>query len=117
MRQMLVVMMALGLGGVGCNGGKDSGGECDDGSAVKVNLIDTATGNPIMGTISWTDGQGGTGSLDCAGACEFTPASGSVSVTATPSDSAVGDAQTESVVFKHSEDCSEAVYALLSFEW
>ena len=99
-----------------CGGNKDSGG-CDDGSVVSVTLVDSSTGNPIMGNISWVDADGKSGSMACPGACEFTPAVGTVSVTATPDDAAVGEATTETTNFQRSDDCSAAVFNGLDFVW
>ena len=97
-------------------GGKDDSG-CDDGSAVLVALSDTSTGNPILGTVTWTDGTGASETIDCAGNCEFTPAPGTVTVTASPSDAALGEAQTKTVTFSHSNDCENPAYAHVAFEW
>ncbi len=97
-------------------GGKDDTA-CDDGSAVLVALSDSATGNPVMGTVTWTDGTGASDTIDCAGQCEFTPAPGTVTVSASPSDSTLGDEQTETVIFSHSNDCENPAYAHVAFEW
>lgn len=108
-------MMVVGLLGLGCGGDKDSGA-CDDGSVVKVSIIDSNSGNPTQATVAWTDAAGGTGSMDCPGACEFSPAAeGTVTVVATPLDSALGDPQEDSTNFARSADCSQPVYALLDF--
>jgi len=113
MRWMLAAAAMIGL--VGCGGKGDSG--CDDGSAVKVSLMDSVSGNPIMGSIEWTDSNGDSGSMDCAGACEFSPAEGTVSVTATPTEAQYGESQTEGVLFARSAECDNAVFALLNFEF
>ena len=60
---------------------------------------------------------GKSGSMACPGACEFTPAVGTVSVTATPDDAAVGEATTETTNFQRSDDCSAAVFNGLDFVW
>ena len=112
MRTWILVLGAAGA--VACGGEKDSGG-CDDGSEVSVTL--TAGGTPAMGSIEWVDANGDTGSMECFGACEFTPAVGTVSVTATPSDAAVGDPQTQTANFQRSEDCSAAVFTGIDFVW
>ena len=113
MRWTMAAVAMLGM--VGCGGDKDSG--CDDGSAVKVGLTDSVSGNPIMGSIEWTDANGDSGSMDCPGTCEFSPAEGTVSVTATPAEDAYGAPQTESVLFSRSAECDNPVYALLNFEF
>ncbi len=114
MRWTMAAVAMLGLMGCGSDKG-DSG--CDDGSAVKVGLTDSISGNPIMGTIEWTDSNGDSGSMDCAGSCEFSPSEGTVSVTATPTDSQYGGSQTEGVLFARSAECDNAVFALLNFEF
>jgi|GEM_PF-6961766 len=114
MRKWAVVVAGLMMG---CNGDKDTGGECDDGSVVTVYLFDGATGNPAMGSIEWTDSNGDSGSMDCFGECEFVPAMGAVSITATPSDAALGDPITQSTTFLRSDDCSTAVFNGIEFTW
>ena len=114
MRWTMAAVTVLGL--AGCGGDKGDSA-CNDGSAVKVGLRDSVSGNPIMGSIEWTDSNGDSGSKDCPGTCEFTPAEGTVTVTATPAESQYGAAQTEGVLFSHSAECDNAVYALLNFEF
>ncbi len=112
MRNWIVVLSAAVA--VACGGEKDSGG-CDDGSEVSVTL--TAGGTPAMGSIEWVDADGEAGAMDCFGACAFTPAVGTVSVTATLSDASVGEPQTQTANFQRSDDCSAAVFTGIDFVW
>lgn len=96
-----------------CGGDKDSGA-CEATGEVTVLLKDASTGNPVMGSISWTDTNGDSGSMSCAGECVFDAPSGSVSVTATRDDT--GAEQTESTVVSTSADCANPPFNGLEFD-
>lgn len=109
----VILITALGLA-AGC------GAECVDESYLDVTVSDSL--GPILATVDWTDSVGETGTVDCPGACEITPTEpGTVTLTATPLDSAVGAPQTDEVAFNQAvedpeaKECPEAVITKFDF--
>ena len=108
-----ILITTLGLA-VGC------GQECVDESYVDVTVNDSL--GPILASVSWTDAVGETGTVDCPGACEITPTEpGTVTMTATPTDSSVGAPITDEVVFNQAnvdpgeKDCPAPVITKFDF--
>ena len=100
--------------GAGC------GSDCVDESYLDVTVSDSL--GPILATVDWTDSVGETGTVDCPGACEITPTEpGTVTLTATPLDSAVGAPITDEVAFNQAvvaegeKECPEPVLTKFDF--
>jgi hypothetical protein len=111
------VLLSLLAGGPALSG---CGGPCEDTeSEVQVTLTGP-DGNPIVGSVAWSHEDGESGSLSCAGACAFQPADeGTVTVTCTPDDAALGEPVAETTTFAMAQDakCEEPVYTMVACQF